>query len=68
MFASLFAVQMRVDSGSDCVPHITIPNQNAGYNWKLKMPPVPSCLGSDGGSLGRTKVNVAELPEPGVCE
>src|SRR5438552_2926035 len=53
MFASLSGAHGSwVNCGDDWLSHIAMPNQNAGCSWKLKVPPVPSCFGSVGGSLG----------------
>lgn len=53
MFESLFGTQSAwVNSGADWLSHRSIPNQNAIRSWKLNVPPVPSCVGSVGGSAG----------------
>jgi hypothetical protein len=48
--------------------HITMPNQNVGCSWNPNVPPLPSCLGSVGGSLGSVSCQVTSLPAPGWFE
>ena len=52
MLASESGAHVLVNSGADSVSHIAMPNQKATCSWKLKVPPVPSCFGILGGSLG----------------
>ena len=40
--------------GEPWLSHTTMPSQNVGCSWKPYVPPLPSCLGSVGGSLGST--------------
>ena len=54
--------------GADWSSQIAMPNQNAGCSWKLNVPPLPSCLGSFGGSVGRVMAYVLLLPDPGWLE
>src|SRR5205823_3169564 len=50
MLLSLFGVHaVCVNSGDDSSSHIAMPNQNAGWSWKLNVPPLPSVVGSVGG-------------------
>src|SRR5437764_409241 len=60
-----------VGFGADWSSHIAIPNQNAGWSWKLNVPPVPSCFGRVGGSFGSFKNGMIVhpfLPVPQSCE
>jgi hypothetical protein len=43
--------------GADWSSHIAMPNQNAGCNWKLNVPPLPSWRGSFGGSVGSLRLH-----------
>ena len=60
MFLSLFGVQGTFGYadpeyggfGADWSSQSAIPNQNAGCSWKFQVPPLPSCWGITGGSLG----------------
>ena len=40
--------------GEPWLSHMTMPIQNVGCSWKLSVPPLPSCCGLVGGSLGST--------------
>ncbi len=53
MFASVSGTHTFVYSGNDCVSHIIIPSQNAGWSWKSQKAPGLDCVGSAAGSLGR---------------
>src|SRR5258708_16021339 len=44
--------------------HITMPSQKVGCSWKPKVPPLPSCFGRVGGSLGSAIWEVTLFPEP----
>src|SRR5712692_1050613 len=52
--------------GADCVSHIAIPNQKAGWSSKLK--DVSEVTGAAGGSLGRVSVYCTSFPAPGWLE
>src|SRR5215472_9613146 len=41
--------------GADWSSHIAMPNQNAGCSWKLNVPPLASCTGRVGGSVGSVR-------------
>ena len=45
---------------------MAIPNQNAGRSWKFHVPPLPSCLGSRGGSFGSLNLYTLLEPAPGL--
>jgi hypothetical protein len=54
--------------GADWSSHSAMPNQKAGCNWKLNVPPLPSCNGWVGGSVGSVIRYCWLLPAPGVFE
>ena len=68
MLSSVFALQTFEKFGADSVSQSAIPYQNAGWSWKLKVPPVPSCVGRCGGSFGSRSLYTIEFPEPGTFE
>src|SRR5258707_13611713 len=75
MLLSLFAMQGTVEPivlppgfGADWLSHRAMPNQKAGCSWKLNVPPVPSCTGLVGGSVGRVTRYRLLFPQPPVFE
>src|SRR5579863_1289170 len=68
MFESLSGTQALVKFGADWVSHSAMLYQKARCSMGLNVPPVPSCKGGVGGSMGRVRRNTDELPEEGPLE